>query len=157
MKVEATNPVTGSKVEKEFAGINKEFVETFNNTEANDHLIRSFIENMNVSADIKSALNKVAQLSVKAGQFIIKIGRRIFDIVLRIIKEFPNAMFGIVLGGVFVILVSTIPFIGALISPLFTSLGMLSGFLFGVKQDISDKSLEAAIVRAQARFSQFAE
>lgn len=157
MKVEATNPVTGSKEEKEFAGIDKDYVETFNSTEADDHLIRNYIENLNVSADIKSVLIKVAQLSVKAGQYIIKIGRKIFDIVLRILKEFPNALFGIVLGGVFGILVASIPFIGSLIAPLFTSLAMLSGFLFGVKQDISDKRLENAIARAQAGFSRFAE
>lgn len=157
MKVEAIDPVTSDKVERELSGINKDFIETFNNTEASDHRIHNFIEKLDVSADIKSILLKVAQLSVNAGQYIIKVGHKIFDIVLRILKEFPNAMFGIVLGGVFGVLVASIPFIGSLIAPLFTSLAMLSGFLFGVKQDISDKRLEAAIARAQAGFSRFAE
>jgi len=157
MKVEATNPTSGSKTVKELPNIDKEFIEYFNNTDANDSQIKRFIENLNVSADIKSILIKVAQLSFKTGQFIIKIGRRIFDCILRILKEFPNIAFGLILGGVFGLLVTSIPFIGALIAPLFTSLAMLTGFVFGAKQDFANKQLKNTIDHALAGFSRFAE
>ncbi|AHI29938.1 hypothetical protein [Marinobacter similis] len=157
MIVEAKNPSTGETLRQEHALLTTETVRAFNRTTHSDESIKSTIDNLNISADVKSALFAITKATIKAGKFIVKIGRKILDVVLETLKNFPNASFGLVLGGIFGFLVACVPLVGTLIAPFLTPLAMLYGFVLGMKQDITDKNLANAIAAAKQNFSSLAD
>lgn len=133
-------------------GFTPEDVEEINRTTNSESKIKSTLENLNISADAKSALYAIINTTVRAGRFIVKIGRKILDIVIETLKNFPNASFGLVLGGMMGILVASVPFVGAILAPFITPLAMIYGFAVGMKQDVNDKNLASAIAAANAKF-----
>ena len=60
--------------------------------------VRRVIDNLNVSADAKvwlhSILEKSIEVATAMGKIVIWIGRKILDIVLFLLREFPNATLG---------------------------------------------------------------
>lgn len=129
-----------------------EDAEEINRTTNRESKIKSTIENLDISADAKSALYAIINTTVRAGRFVVKIGRKILDIVIETLKNFPNASFGLVLGGIMGVLVASVPFIGAILAPFITPLAMIYGFVIGMKQDVNDKNLSNAIAAANAHF-----
>ena len=103
-------------------------------------------------ADAKKILSAILDTSLKVGSTIIKIGQRIIELVLYIAKQFPNTTFGLILGIFLGLLVSSIPFIGAIfgtvLMPLAAAFGLASGYL----QDIRDQSLMNKISEATSMF-----
>ena len=73
------------------------------------------------------------------------MGRKLLDYVCKLVKEFPNAAFGLILGGVAGALFSAIPGLGWLLGPLVSSILMLVGFVGGVVLDFQDKMLTRKI------------
>jgi hypothetical protein len=157
MIIEAKHPESGEYLRHDYALVTLDTVSEFNRTSHTDESIKSTIDNLNASADIKSALYAITKVTIKAGKFLIKVGRKILDIVLETLEKFPNASFGLVLGGIFGILVASVPLIGTLIAPFITPLAMLYGFVMGVKQDYADRDLANAVASAQHHFSPLAE
>ncbi|MBK1887764.1 hypothetical protein [Marinobacter sp. DY40_1A1] len=151
MILEAETP-DGKSFISEKLNFGPEDAEEINRTTNSESKIKSTIENLNISADAKSALYSIINATVRAGRFIVKIGRKILDVVIETLKNFPNASFGLVLGGMMGILVASIPFIGAIMAPFLAPLAMIYGFVVGIKQDLNDKNLANAIAEASARF-----
>ena len=152
MILEANTP-DGEPLVSEKPNFTRQDAEEINRTANSESKIKSAIDNLNISADAKSALYAIANATVRAGRFIVKIGRKILDIVIETLKNFPNASFGLVLGGIMGILVASVPFIGAILAPFLTPLAMIYGFVVGMKQDVNDKNLANAIAAANAHFA----
>ena len=99
MKIQGINPETGEEYQSE-ANLNDSFIESMLNFDMSDEQIKKVIDNLNVSADVKSLLYAISKATIKAGQFVLKIGRKIIDFVCLIFKEFPNATFGLIFGAI---------------------------------------------------------
>jgi|AntRauTorckE6833_2_1112554.scaffolds.fasta_scaffold30202_2 hypothetical protein len=151
------NTQDGEPLVSDKPNFSQQDAEEINRTANSESKIKSTIENLNISADAKSALYEITNATVRAGRLIIKVGRKILDIVLETLKNFPNASFGLVLGGIMGILVASVPFIGAILAPFLTPLAMIYGFAVGMKRDVEDKNLANAIAAANADFAHLKE
>ena len=143
MRIDAQNPESGRK----FSGVANDLDENiiddfFNSFNLSDEEIRSWISRLDISADAKSILYKIAKATIRAGQFVIKIGRKILEIVSFLLREYPKATLWLILGAVVGTLVTSIPIIGIVIGPLFTTLTTVAGFAMGAWEDIKDKNMK---------------
>ena len=115
------------------------------------------VDNLNVSADVKLQLHSIQERTIEvvtvAGKVIVWIGRKILDIVLRLVKEFPNATFGVVFGLVVGYLIGHIPVIGFLIGPPVGIILAALGFVQGMAQDLREKHIGRRMVELCSQFT----
>jgi len=156
MKVKGVDPKTGDEIEVEIENPNDGFFETMRNFDMSDEAIKRMIDKLNVSADAKSLLYTLSKATLKVGEYIIKIGRKILDAVCHIFKEFPMATFGVVFGGIVGTLITSIPVLGQIIGPIVTPILMALGLVGGLVLDFQDKMLERKIAVKVAEFSPLA-
>lgn len=121
-----------------------------------DEAIKRMIDKLNISADAKSLLYTLSKATIKVGEYIIKIGRKILDAVCYTFKEFPMATFGTVFGGIVGALITSIPFLGQILGPIVTPILMALGLVGGLVLDFQDKILERKIARKVAEFTPLA-
>lgn len=100
----------------------------------------SWVHNMQLSPELKAALLKAADVTVKIGGVIVKIGKKILDIIVQLVAAYPMTFGGMIVGFCLGALISSIPFIGWLFSwiiPVLAAAGMAIGFAL----DVHDKIL----------------
>jgi len=153
MKISATDPETGSSYEAEAKDVNEGFVGSMSDFDMSDDQIKRQIDNLNVSADVKSLLYKFSKATIKAGEFILKIGRKILDFICQLVNKYPNATFGMIFGAIAGVLIATIPVIGAVLASIFAPIAIAFGLIAGLKEDIKDNKLAREIARINASFS----
>ena len=107
------------------------------------------INNLEISADAKVLIKSIMDAVIKVGDVVLRIGKRIIEIVFDIVKRFPNATFGLILGMTLSVLIASIAIIGAILGPLteavLIALGLAAGFM-------KDMNIEQAIKDATASF-----
>jgi len=153
MKIFAENPKTGEKYEAQADNADKNFIGSMSQFSLSDDVIKSMIDNLNVSADTKSLLYSFSKVTITAGKFILKIGKKIIDFICKLFNEFPSATFGVIFGAIAGFLVASIPIIGVVFGPLFTPIAMALGLLGGLKEDVKDKALARKVAEVNASFS----
>lgn len=153
MKVKGVDPNTGKEVEIEIKNPESSFLEEMRNFDMSDEAIRRMIDRLSISADAKSLLYTASKATIKVGEYIIKIGRKILDVVCQTFKEFPMATFGLVFGGIAGALISSIPILGIVLGPIISPIFMLIGLAGGLVLDYQDKLLERKIISKVAEFS----
>lgn len=153
MNITGKNSETGEEFSIESEKVDSDFINSMSIFEMADDAVKRLIDNLDVSADAKKLLYKFSQITIKAGEMIVKIGRKIIDFVCKIYKEFPSATFGIIFGAIVGLLVSTIPILGAVLGAFFTPIAMIFGLLSGLKEDIKDKNLVRKIAEANKQFA----
>ncbi|MCY4543398.1 MAG: hypothetical protein OXB95_13555, partial [Rhodobacteraceae bacterium] len=112
--------------------------------------LRNQVNRLPLSADAKRILFAVARATISAGKVVIRIGQKILETVMWLLRNFPNATTGLVIGAVLGWLVSSIPIIGVILGPVVTPLFAALGLAIGAVEDIKDKALEREI-RNQVR------
>lgn len=152
MKIEGTNPDTGEAYITEDNHVDKDFIDWSSIFEMTDVKVRKMIDDLDISADAKSLIYSFSKVTIKAGEFIIKIGRKIIDFICKLFSEFPNATFGMIFGAIAGFLVASIPVLG-MIAPLITPILIGLGMAGGLKEDIRDKALVRKIAEINAQFS----
>ena len=129
----------------------------FNTFEFTREQLRRLIDNLNVSADGKFRLHSIQEQTIEAvtvaGKVVIRIGRKILDVVLWLIREFPNATFGVVFGLVVGHLIGLVPVIGFLIGPLVGTILTAFGFVQGMAQDLREKHIGRRTVELCSQFT----
>lgn len=149
MKIEGVNPETGEKFEAEAGNLDQSFIEKMAEMDLPDEKIKRMIENLDIPADAKVLLYSISKTTIKAGQYIVKIGRKIIDFVCQLYKDYPSSTFSMIFGGLLGILLSTIPILGVLLGPMVTAFLAVIGYI----QDIKDKELNRRITEINAKFS----
>ena len=155
MRIEGTDPQTGETITAEAPGLTSSILSAIADLDVSDDRIREIIDQLNVSADAKSALYLVSKVVVKVGQTVVRIGRKIMDIIVALFEEFPNAGFGAIFGAIIGFLLSTIPVIGQLLGPIVTPVLISFGLVIGAKHDIQNSDLARKIAKANQQFSSF--
>ena len=123
--------------------------------------VKAHIDNIELSADMKAILYDIAKVTVRIGETIVAVGRRIFEIATVLIGKFPNLTIGTLVGLVLATVISgtlgaiTIagasPFVGlaALLSKLVVLLGVGKGFI----DDLRNNAAKAEMDRVVAQFN----
>ncbi|MFC1560488.1 hypothetical protein ACFL3W_00930 [Pseudomonadota bacterium] len=155
MQIEGTNPEDGTTFTAEAPGLTSSILSAIADLDFSDERIREIIDQLDVSADTKSALYSVSRVTVRVGQTIVKIGRKIIDTIIALFEEFPNAGFGAIFGAIIGFLISAIPIIGQIFGPLVTPVLISYGLAVGAKDDIRNKDLARKIAMANQQFSSF--
>lgn len=152
MKIKGVNPETGVEYESESERVNEEFMRDMSKFDLSNDSIKKFIDNLNISADAKALLYSFSKATIKVGERILKLGRKIIDFVVKIYQEYPSASFGLVFGAIVGFLVASIPIIGAVLGPIFFPISVALGLLKGVEEDLKDKGLLRKIAEINAKF-----
>ena len=69
--------------------------------------VKAYLDKSNMSSDMKATLYDIACFSIKVGERMIAVGRRIFEIASGLVVKFPNftlttlvaVVIGVVLNG----------------------------------------------------------
>ena len=153
MKIYAENAKTGKRFSGEAAKLNRQTIESFfDKFNASKEEIDGWIRGLDISADAKMIMSDIAKTTIRAGDFVIRIGRKILDVIKWLLREFPKATFGLILGAVIGTLVTSIPVIGVVIGPLFKTIAMVLGIAIGSIEDIKDKIMARRIQEAMMQF-----
>ena len=153
MKVKGTNPKTGEEYQAEAENVTSDFLKFLTEFEMSEEGIKRLIDELDISADAKSLLFSFSNASFRAGEYVIKIGRKIIDLVCLVYKEYPSATFGVVFGAIAGFLVSSIPIIGFVLGPIVTPILLAIGLFGGLLEDLKDNNLKRKIEEISAKFS----
>ena len=116
--------------------------------------IKSYIDQSSLSADMKAILYDVAKFSVKIGETVIAIGRRILEIAIALVKKFPNTAIGALVGVVIatilggtlgaITIAGAAPFAGlaAFLSKIAVLLGAGKGFIDDLRNNAAKNEME---------------
>lgn len=115
------------------------------NTALPSRKIADLIERTNLSADMKSLLNDIAQVTVKVGGKLVTIGRKILSVAFELVKLFPTITFGAIAALVISALIAKIAIIGSVVSAFLSPLLLLIGVGKGALMDLSNPKLDEKI------------
>lgn len=153
MKISGVNPETGEQFQAEAEGVNSDFIDQMSEFEMSEAGIKKLVDNLDISADAKSVLHSISTVTIRAGAFILKVGRKIIDYVCIVLKNYPSASFGMVFGAIIGFLISSIPIIGVVLGPVATPILIALGLIQGLREDIKDLNLARKITEINAKFS----
>jgi hypothetical protein len=153
MKIQGINSETGAVFEADAGNIDSSFIDSMLKFDLSDQAIKKQIDNLNVSADVKSLLYSFTKATIRIGEAIIKVGRKIIDFICRLVTEHPNATFGLIFGAIVGFLISSIAVLGFVLGPLFAPIAMAFGLIGGLSEDVKDKALARKIDEIKASFS----
>lgn len=153
MKVTSIDSKTGKEVVTEISDPSPSFFTFVDGIDLTDEQIRSKIDQMKVSADVKALLYSFSKATIRAGKVILKIGRKIVDILFAIMRAFPNITFGVIFGVVVGALVASIPVIGFVLGSLAATIAVAFGFVVGAKADLLSGDMGARIDAVLAEFA----
>jgi hypothetical protein len=100
--------------------------------------LRDLIDRLSISADAKALLMDVARLTYTAGQVVLNIGRKIVSLAFDIAQRFPKTTFGAVIAVIVTALIASIPFLGAVLTPVVGPLLLAFGLTAGALNDMRD-------------------
>lgn len=119
-----------------------DFLASFDSTEAKT---KNKIDSLNISADAKALLFSLNKFAFTAGKFVLKIGKKIIDVILSLLKHFPYLSFGVIFGLVLGALVAAIPLIGAALGSLATTIALALGVTLGGLKEFESNDLKNRI------------
>lgn len=142
----------GTSVGTEAGEINLQTLAEWNRFDLSKAGLARRLESLDLSADTKALLHSLGSQVIRVGDVVVRIGRKILDVVFGIISSYPNTTFGIIFGAIAGFLIASIPLLGALIGPIVTPILAALGLMKGFMSDLADKALEQRIVQAQSLF-----
>lgn len=152
MIVEAAEPETGKTIQMECAAESEDEIRDLLSFDLSEDSLKKRIDALAISADAKSVLFTIAKTTIRVGSLLVKIGRKVLDIITKILAEFPLASTGTIFGAIFGYLVSSVPIIGFVFGPFIGALAIAFGFAVGAMQDLSNKALERRVMSAVVSF-----
>ena len=102
----------------------------FNSFDLSDEELRKWIGGLSFSADAKAMLYNISATTIRAGEFVIKIGRKILEAIFFLVRKFPTMTLGLIVGAVLGFLVASIPVIAFVLG------SMAIGAVWGAYQDV---------------------
>ena len=152
MKVFTKDLNTGKTIEVEIPDENLEALQALAQDNVSDTKLQSYIDNLDLPADAKALIASILKTAVRVGEMVIRIGKKIVEIVIMIASKFPNATFGLVLGLIVGALVTSIPLIGGLLGAFVLPIAAAFGLATGYMDDLRDNSLAKKVAEVSAMF-----
>jgi len=124
-----------------------------NATERTDSQILKRIESLELSADAKALLADLLKLTTRVGDHLLRIGRKVLDFVLLLMRQFPLLSFAALVAIVVAALLSAVPLLGGLLAPVLTPLALVLGVSWGAKLELETPDLAERVREFAAGFS----
>lgn len=153
MNIRIIDPATGKEFTQSIAEPKPDFYEFAGQFEFSDEQLRARIDRMDISADAKAMLYSFTKATITVGKTIIKIGRKIIDILFTVLRSFPHLTFGVIFGYIVGALIATLPFIGAWLASIVTPLAILFGIVLAFPQELQAGELGARISAIVDKFA----
>ena len=122
-----------------------EVVSFINTTERSDSQILRQIESLSISADAKALLADLLKLATRVGQTVLRIGRKIIDFVLSLLRAFPHIGFRVVVAVVATMLISMVPVIGTALASVLGPLALALGIVWGGAIEVRSPDFEKRV------------
>ena len=87
------------------------------------------------------------------GQSVLRVGRKIIDFVLSMVRAFPHMGFAAIVAVVVTALIAMVPFIGLALASVVGPLALALGIVVGGAVEFQSPDLEARVRNFAARFS----
>jgi hypothetical protein len=152
MIVKAVDPETGKPIQMECVAESENEIRDLLSFDFSEEALKKQIDSLAISADAKSVLFTIAKTTIRVGSLVLKIGRKVLDIITTILGEFPMAATGTIFGAIFGYLVTSVPIIGMIFGPFVATLAIAFGFASGAMQDLANKALERRIMASVSSF-----
>lgn len=130
-----------------------EVVTFINTTEHSDAQILRQIESLSVSADAKALLADLLRLATRVGQTVLRVGRKIIEFVLSLVRAFPHMGFAALVALVVSALIAMVPFIGLSMASVLGPLALALGIAVGGAVEFQSPDLESRVRDFAAGFS----
>lgn len=114
--------------------------------------IRARIDQMGMPADAKALLHGFSKATLTVGKAALKIGRKILDVLLSMLREFPHLSFGVLFGLLVGALLGAIPLIGTVLAPIATPLALLFGVSLAFPHELRNGDLGERIAAVLRQF-----
>ena len=143
MKIEAVNPETGESFALEMSPEELEQLVRDARPRLSRRQLERRIENLAISAGAKLSLGSFMSATIKIGNTVLNIGRRILEIVFDLVRRYPNFTFALVTRLVGAILLSVAPWLAPILGSLMTAMdigfALVKDSLEGRKKDTTSK------------------
>lgn len=110
------------------------------------------IERLAVSADAKVLLNQLSGVTIKVGNALVEVGRRILSFTFETVKLFPHITLGLAVGFTMWWLIGSAALLGALLGPILGPLLVAFGLGMGAMADVADGGLRARVEKLARSF-----
>jgi len=110
------------------------------------------IDNLALPAEHKLALTRVSDLTARAGQQVVDIGRRIVAFTFELARQFPGLTFAVLLALVVNALLASVPLLGPLLQPLFGPLVLATGVTIGGLADLYEGDMRGRVENLVTEF-----
>lgn len=97
--------------------------------------IKEFLDRSNLSADLKAMLYDLAGFTIKVGEVVVAIGRRILSVAMWVVENIPHITLGIAAAVAASTVVGALP-VPAVLSAIVLKLMLLLGVTAGAIEDI---------------------
>ena len=149
VKIIVSDPVNGKPkiIEKELTELTLSKIDNLLATQdlvPKEKVLRA-IHNLNIPAEAKAILAKIVDITVTVGNAVLSIGKKIIELVVYFVREYPNATIGMIIGAVIGLAFNYIPLLGHFISSILTPLLGAFGLAIGFWRDMQDKTLKSKI------------
>ena len=110
------------------------------------------LDRLAMSADAKAVLARLAEVTVTISGTLVRAGRRILAFVLDAVQRFPSTAFGLIAALVVSSLITSVPFLGAVLGPLLSPLLLAFGIGMGALTDLKESALRARVRHLEEEF-----
>lgn len=145
IEVEFVDAQTGKLASAKLQEPPASFFEAIKSEQWTDRQIESFIDRLDISADAKANLASFAKVTVKLGREVVRIGRKILDVMFSFLRNFPSIGFAVIFAVVITTLLGAIPLIGAVLGPIASALLIAFGGYVELRNPAFSASLDAFI------------
>jgi hypothetical protein len=115
--------------------------------------LRGRIENLPISADGKSLLMDLADLTMKVSGKLIAIGRKILALAFDLAKKFQNVVFGVLIALLLSVVLAAIPLLGPAIAALLTPIMLAFGIAKGALEDFRNMGVQTELDALKQRLA----
>ncbi len=155
MIVDIKNPETGEVYSEDINSLTQTDLDTMSKEYTTEAKVRRYIEELDVSADIKVILFKLSKFSITVGKTALKIGKKILEIAIMLMSKFKIATFGLIVGALLTLFIASIPIIGPHLAAFSTPFLLASGLGLGLLEDLklTSPDLSSSIINAVEIFA----
>ena len=154
MIVDVTYLETGQTIRVDMPNLNESTLADLQKEHTTNQQLREHLERLPVSAEVKAILFNLAKFTIRAGETIILLGKRLVEVGLTLANKYPNATMGVIVAALLSALIALVPVIGpaivSFLAPLMMLYGLVDGFLTDFK---SSKPKLAEDIREATAFA----
>ena len=114
-------------------------------------VLKDRIERFEISADAKSLLLDVAELTFHVGGKVVAFGRKILAFVIDLATRFQNVLFGIMIALVLSVVLASVPLLGPAIAAILTPLMLAFGIGRRALEDFRNSAVQGEIEQLRQR------